>query len=149
MKRIMLAGITAAGLIMSSAATCSVAPVAPKATHTHELTPAGATASPSANQVVTLVNRQRVAAGCGEVTVDASMTAFAQNHSEWMVDNGLVHSALGVPILAENIASGIDTPKGVVDAWMESEPHKKNILNCAYTKTGAGNKGTFWTQVFG
>lgn len=97
-----------------------------------------------------MINRQRVAADCPAVTVDASMTAFADDHAQWMADGGgLVHSTLGAPILAENIAAGIDSPNGVVDAWMDSEPHKRNILNCSYTKTGVGNEGTFWVQVFG
>lgn len=149
MKKMIAAGITATGLILSSAATCSIAPVPPPALHSHNLNPTAEAPSPSASQVVTLINRQRVAAGCGEVTIDSSMTAFAQNHSEWMVDNGLVHSQLGGEIKAENIASGIDSPNAVVNAWMDSVPHKRNVLNCDYTITGVGNAGTFWTQVFG
>ena len=54
----------------------------------------------------------------------------------------------------ENIAAGQSTPSEVVSAWMNSEGHRKNILNSSYNKMGLGyykgTKGykTYWTQVF-
>ena len=38
----------------------------------------------------------------------------------------------------------------VVDAWMNSSGHKKNILNSSYTHIGVGHvkSGNFWTQMF-
>jgi uncharacterized protein YkwD len=56
--------------------------------------------------------------------------------------------------VAENIAYGDDlTPAGAVDLWMNSPPHKKNILNKDYTEIGIGSarndKGdVYYTQVF-
>lgn len=56
--------------------------------------------------------------------------------------------------LGENVAAGQRTPKDVVQAWMNSPPHRENILKDAYTEIGvAGVKGKdgmiYWVQVFG
>jgi uncharacterized protein YkwD len=57
-------------------------------------------------------------------------------------------------LVGENIAWGGKTPKVVVGGWMESEPHRKNILTPEYTEIGVGMvknaKGEpYWAQVFG
>ena len=57
--------------------------------------------------------------------------------------------------LGENIAAGYKTPQEVVDGWMNSEGHRKNILNPAFTKIGVGYLYTgkdmahYWVQMFG
>jgi uncharacterized protein YkwD len=62
--------------------------------------------------------------------------------------------------LAENAAGGQATPELVVDSWMNSPDHRKNILNCNYKDIGVGyyylqndtgvkNYHHYWTQVFG
>jgi len=48
----------------------------------------------------------------------------------------------------ENIAKGYSTPYAVVDAWMHSEGHRKNILNPDYTSLVVGIKENGWVQMF-
>ena len=50
----------------------------------------------------------------------------------------------------ENIAQGQTTAKAVVNAWMNSEGHRANILNKNYTHIGVGyvKDGNYWTQMF-
>lgn len=51
----------------------------------------------------------------------------------------------------ENIAKGQKTPEAVVNAWMNSEGHRANILNPNYTQMGLGYTadGTvYWCQMF-
>lgn len=55
----------------------------------------------------------------------------------------------------ENVAGGIKTPAEVVKAWMDSEGHRKNILNPKFTKIGVGyafiedsQYGYYWDQIF-
>ncbi len=52
----------------------------------------------------------------------------------------------------ENIAYGYATPEQVVNGWMNSEGHRKNILSASFSKIGIGcynNNGTlYWTQFF-
>ncbi|MPM72347.1 hypothetical protein SDC9_119320 [bioreactor metagenome] len=53
----------------------------------------------------------------------------------------------------ENIAMGQKTPAEVVNAWMNSQGHRENILNSNFTDIGVGvaksSNGTlYWTQMF-
>ncbi len=52
---------------------------------------------------------------------------------------------------AENVAFGQSSADIVVAAWMDSEGHRRNILNCEYTAIGVGfdQRGNYWTQDFG
>lgn len=56
--------------------------------------------------------------------------------------------------LGENVAAGQTTPKQVVKGWMNSPPHRENILKDDYTEIGVavakGKDGMlYWVQVFG
>jgi len=64
---------------------------------------------------------------------------------ELMTSLGITYRAAG-----ENIAKGQRTAKEVVNAWMNSEGHRKNILNSNYTHIGVGysSQGNYWTQQF-
>lgn len=59
----------------------------------------------------------------------------------------------------ENIAAGQPSPASVVEAWMNSEGHRANILNCDFQEIGVGyyhlspdpgeiRQVHYWTQVF-
>jgi len=54
----------------------------------------------------------------------------------------------------ENIAAGFRSPASVVQAWLKSPGHCKNIMKKKYTQLGVGYAtggyyGTYWTQDFG
>lgn len=56
--------------------------------------------------------------------------------------------------VGENIAAGQPTPKKVLAVWMDSPPHRENILKDKYTEIGVAavksKKGdVYWVQVFG
>lgn len=54
--------------------------------------------------------------------------------------------------MGENIAKGQPDAQAVVNAWMKSRGHRKNILNPNFTELGVGyvsNSGQpIWTQIF-
>ncbi|MCL2456548.1 MAG: stalk domain-containing protein [Defluviitaleaceae bacterium] len=50
--------------------------------------------------------------------------------------------------LAENLAMGHRSADSVVAGWMDSELHRKNILNPDYTKIGVGFFDKRWAQKF-
>ncbi|MFO7631456.1 MAG: CAP domain-containing protein [Caldilinea sp.] len=56
---------------------------------------------------------------------------------------------------AENIGAGYRTPEDVVLGWMESDGHRRNILNSAFREIGvgyfrgAGDYNVYWVQTFG
>lgn len=104
-----------------------------------------------AEQVVTLVNRIRIANGLNKLTTYDKLTEVAQlrageiktSYSHTRPDGTLCFTALEEAGLrsttaGENIAKGYSTPERVVDAWMNSPGHRANILNPAYTMIGVG-----------
>ena len=57
-------------------------------------------------------------------------------------------------VWGENIAESQPTPKEVVAGWMDSPPHRANILSAEFTEIGVAvaksKTGTrYWVQVFG
>jgi uncharacterized protein YkwD len=121
-------------------------------------------------EVVKLTNAERTGKGCPALRTDERLVAAARAHSADMVRAGFFsHTgsngtnfvarevAAGYPkkgASAENIAWGYRTPRDVVDAWMKSPGHRKNILNCASVAVGVGlavkaGGAIYWTQDFG
>lgn len=130
--------------------------------------PAAAPNASVAQQILDLVNAERVAAGCGALTADARLDAAAQGHAEDMKANGYFShtsldgrsmsdriSAAGYRFTAagENIAQGYGNAQSVMQGWMNSSGHKANILNCSYRHLGVGyvegSGGPWWVQNFG
>lgn len=64
---------------------------------------------------------------------------------DMMRDFGITYESAG-----ENIAQGQRSPEEVVNAWMNSEGHRANILNDKYTHIGVGfdEGGYEWVQMF-
>jgi len=123
------------------------------------------------HKVLVLVNRKRAAAHpkCRPLTMQAQLRKAARGHSVDMARrhyfshtslNGRTYrdriEAAGYrrwTMLAENIAAGQRTPAQVMNGWMHSTEHRRNILNCRFTQIGvgaarAGNGMIYWTQDF-
>lgn len=49
----------------------------------------------------------------------------------------------------ENIANGFANEQDVMNGWLNSEGHCKNIMNPGFKDMGTGRDGDYWTQVFG
>ncbi len=122
-------------------------------------------ASSYETEVVRLVNEIRSKNGLNPLTHDESLSRIARIKSQDMKDNGYFsHQSpnYGSPFdmmktfgisyrsAAENIAKGQRTPESVVNAWMNSSGHRKNILSPSYTHIGVGYVagGNYWTQMF-
>jgi hypothetical protein len=122
------------------------------------------------NEVYLLTNEERARAECRRLRFDDTLGVTAQDHSQDMAvhhymshisqdneDPGLRMERSGYPIRygwAENIAYGSRTAEQVVDNWMTSPGHRRNILNCRFRAIGVGvaraQDGTlYWTQNFG
>ena len=130
--------------------------------------PAPSPAGAVAQQVVELVNQQRAAAGLAPVTMHPALNSAAQGHSNDQASrNTMTHTganrsdagdriaATGYPWRAwgENVASGQPDAGAVVQAWMNSEGHRDNILDPRFTDIGVGLAYTatgvsFWTEDF-
>lgn len=116
-------------------------------------------------QVIELTNEERTKNGLSALKASNPLSNVAQAKSndmqqknyfshtsptygspfDMMRDFGVNYSSAG-----ENIAMGQQTPQQVVQAWMNSEGHRKNILNGTFTHIGVGytENGSYWTQMF-
>ena len=119
--------------------------------------------------VLCLINQQRNARGLPSLRASGRLTGSAQRWTGAMVSSGsfshganfaLRISASGYDwqAAAENIATGYATPRAVVDAWMGSLGHCRNILDPAFRDVGTGVAATpvgpsmgpgTWTEDFG
>ena len=116
-------------------------------------------------QVVELTNQERSKHGLQPLQVDQALSKVAREKSRDMATNNyFAHNSptYGSPFdmmnqfeidyrtAGENIAKGQRSPQQVVNAWMNSEGHRANILNGNYTHIGVGyvEQGNHWTQQF-
>jgi uncharacterized protein YkwD len=118
-----------------------------------------------AARVLELVNQARASSGCQPLTEDKRLDAAAQGHSDDMsAHNYFSHTSqdgrsfvdreqqAGYPNPGgENIAEGYTSADAVMDGWMHSDGHRRNILDCSFTTIGIGvtTKGWYWVQDFG
>ncbi|WP_163100871.1 CAP domain-containing protein [Peribacillus alkalitolerans] len=129
--------------------------------------PAASTGAVSAyeQKVVELTNAERAKAGLSALKLDTALSNVARKKSEDMKSKGYFsHTSptYGSPFdmmkqfgisytsAGENIAQGQQSPEEVVQAWMNSEGHRANIMNSSFTHIGVGHVagGNYWTQMF-
>ncbi len=122
------------------------------------------TESTLASQIVAICNEYRVAEGLEPLTEDPELDALAQIRAEEIVvyfeherpdgsDCFTVMKDYKCTLCGENIAAGQGNPKEVVDAWMDSEGHRANIMNKDFKRIGIGYSaggefGAYWAQLF-
>ncbi|WP_234982607.1 CAP domain-containing protein [Ornithinibacillus halophilus] len=116
-------------------------------------------------EVVKYTNQARKDAGLPELKLDHELSRVAWFKSkdmqtldyfahqsptygspfEMMTEFGLHYTYAG-----ENIAYGYPTAKRLVQGWMDSPPHRENILNENFTHIGVGHvpNGHYATQMF-
>ncbi|MFC4402657.1 CAP domain-containing protein [Gracilibacillus xinjiangensis] len=116
-------------------------------------------------QVINLTNEARQANGASPVQLDTELASVAQKKSEDMAQNNYFsHTSptYGSPFdmlrtfgvdytkASENIAAGQRSAEEVVQGWLNSEGHRKNMLDPAVTHIGVGydSDGNYWTQMF-
>jgi uncharacterized protein YkwD len=110
--------------------------------------------------VVAQINAVRAAQGLGPVAADSRLTAAAMSHNADLgVLGRLSHDgfparmqALGSDygFVAENLAAGMPNAASVVQAWMQSAPHRANLLQPAVTAVGVARSDgakVIWTLI--
>ncbi|MGP4060696.1 CAP domain-containing protein [Halobacillus sp. H74] len=116
-------------------------------------------------QVVELTNQEREKQGLAPLELDTELSGVAKDKSLDMQQNNYfshnspthgspfdMMKAYGIDYrtAGENIAMGQTSPEQVVEGWMNSEGHRKNIMNPNFTHIGVGHaeNGNYWTQMF-
>jgi uncharacterized YkwD family protein len=118
--------------------------------------------------VLNIVNKERTSRGLSALKLSSEVSKVASTKSQDMVNKGYFdHNSptYGSPFdmmnqfgisyrsAAENIAMGQRNPQEVMNGWMNSDGHRKNILNSSFTGMGIGiakdsNGRLYWTQMF-
>lgn len=115
--------------------------------------------------VIDLTNAERLKEGLNPLQFDATLQKTAKQKSEDMAKNlyfshtsptygspydQMKSSGITYFIAGENIAKGYESAQEVLAGWINSEGHRKNILNEAFTHIGVGyvENGDYWTQQF-
>lgn len=117
-----------------------------------------------------MLNRTRQKAGVPPLEYDGDLATIAHLHALDMAHCRYVdhYSQTGISFLercsrsnfegectGENLAAGYDTPKEVMEAWLQSPGHRKNLLSRTHKKIGIGvvevdgRSRAYWSQNFG
>ncbi len=112
------------------------------------------------------VNEARRSHGCPPVAVNGRLIEAARRHAADMASRGyfahrspngenagdrVADSGYDWETYGENIARGQNSAAEVVDAWLDSPSHRKNILTCAHSEVGVGlafdaDHTPYWVQ---
>lgn len=114
------------------------------------------------SDIIKLVNNEREEAGFSTLVrsdklsdaaaIRAKEIATSFSHTR---PDGSFWYTVSPYAMGENIAKGYSTPKSVMEAWMNSEGHKDNILTKEYRTIGVGcyydsdTDTYYWVQLFG
>ena len=123
---------------------------------------------PYVQEVVRLINEERAKENLSALILDENLckassirakeivTLFSHTRPDGTSWASVFNELnLGYMTAGENIAAGYATPKAVVEAWMNSQGHRANIMSIEYTKIGVGyyydsnsSYGHYWQQLF-
>lgn len=116
------------------------------------------------------VNAERAKQGLSPFCTNSKLQTAAQLHSEDQAKNNMMShtgsngSQMSARItaqgfkwnsVAENVAAGQDDVASVMQSWMNSDGHRKNIMGdfkffgTGYAYDASSNYGHYWTQDFG
>ena len=146
-------------LILPLVATGSAYPTRPA----RDARPDPGPADPDVRELVRLVNLHRSAKHLGTLRWSNAAARVALRHSADMRHRDffshtnpdhlspfdrLEHAGVRYVRAGENIAYGYRSPEEVLQGWLESPGHRKNLENPKYTHHGVGVAGTMWTHLF-
>lgn len=134
---------------------------------TSDVTEAPTDTEKFATKVLELVNQEREKEGLQALVLDDKIMEAAEMRAKELTESfsherpdgkspftALTEAGCAYGYAGENIAAGQKTPKKVVEAWMNSEGHRANILNANFRKLGVGYiaandaYGHYWVQLF-
>jgi uncharacterized protein YkwD len=120
-------------------------------------------ADPEVRELVRLVNRHRVRIGRRALVWDGRAARVAEAHSRAMrrrnffdhVDpdgrspfDRLDEAGVAWRAAAENIAHADASPERILEGWLASPGHRRNLESGSSSRHGIGRSGAYWTHVF-
>lgn len=118
--------------------------------------------SPDEQQLFDTINAERTMRGLTPVVLRDTLICAARRHSDDVGPKGLCShtgsdgSSPGTRVQAcggggwtgEIIACGQQTPRGAVDAWLNSPGHRDIMLDGAKREIGVAVTNNYWTGIF-
>ena len=112
-----------------------------------------------AKEVLDLVNKERNAKGLNSLRMDYDLQVAAMKRAAEIGINfdhyrpdGTICTTISSKINGENIAYSMKDAKDIMNNWMNSEGHKKNILDDDFKSIGIGcfknGEVYYWVQLF-
>lgn len=145
--------------------------IKPSMKNTPAVTPQLLAQSDFQAQLLQLLNAERQKIGAPPLRISSQLAQAAQRHADDMANNNFLshegsdgstmesriqETGYAFSAIAENVAGGQPTPESVIQTWLNSSGHRRNMLNPEYTEIGIGyatNSSSqythYWTQVFG
>ena len=116
-------------------------------------------------EILNLVNKYRETKNLSTLTVLNIISKEAASHTKFMITNGEVSHAnfnlraqnlinnAGAKFVSENVAYGYNSAQSVVNGWINSPEHKKNIENPETTHFGISTDSdssgrNYFTHIF-
>jgi len=118
--------------------------------------------------LLALINQHRASHALGELISNNQLDNAASGHARYLVKIGrLDHKGPGSETLAdrlvragydyrhagENLASGTASSSTVLHLWLDSEGHRRTLMEPAYNQAGLSRMGkgnsTYWVLVLG
>jgi len=111
-------------------------------------------------EIATSLNGFRAAHGLSQLRIDGTLAALASEHSADMArrdsldHDGFMTSRGPRGARAENVAYGCRDPACVIQQWVNSSGHRKNMLIPSLTRYGlasatSASGKTYWTLLVG
>jgi uncharacterized protein YkwD len=119
-------------------------------------------ADPAIQEFLRLVNAKRRSVGCPELKWDNRLALVALKHSRDMISRNffghsnpdgkgaferLQESKIVFSAGAENIALGAKSGRQAFEIWLRSPEHRKNMLDCRFTRHGVAYVEDRWTHL--
>jgi len=110
------------------------------------------------DHIVDLANMVRAEHGCETpLVVNVDLQEASKERVLWVSDGNWSHDGVwetvkkhyDYKVAGENLARDFDSDEAMIEAWMESPLHRKNLLNCNFTETGVSRNGDYVVHLFG
>ncbi|MDP2089093.1 MAG: CAP domain-containing protein [Flavobacteriaceae bacterium] len=116
-------------------------------------------------EILALVNIHRETLGLTRVSVLTPAYTEASGHTKYMIDQGKIShdnfevrsrnlmTTANAKVVLENVGAGYTTAESLMNAWLNSELHRKNIENPSVQFMGVSAKqnatgSNYYTQIF-
>lgn len=111
-------------------------------------------------ELIDKINSHRVSLGLSNLRINNYVTSKCFSHNSNMAEqkevthNGFVSrseiitNSLGAKSVGENIAYGFTSTTAILNAWLNSPSHKKNLENPKWTEMGLSITDKYVTNIF-